>query len=257
MNIQGSTALITGASRGLGRAIALRLAADGVKVAVNYRKERELAETLVADIRARGGQAESIGGDVGIAAEASAIVPRTETTLGPVDLLVNNAGIFRRSSLEEFNEDEFAEMRRVNVDGLVYVTRAAVKGMKERRSGRIVNLTSIAAHGTLMEGTTFYAATKAAVIALTRRFAMELGPFGISVNAIAPGFILTDMVYQGRTAEESEALIADIASKAMLRRVGKPEDIASAVHFLLAQDFLTAQVLTVDGGRTDYTSHAG
>lgn len=257
MNLQGTTALITGASRGLGRAIALHLAAQGVKVAVNYRKERVLAEEVVAQIRVSGGQAEAIGGDVGVAAEADALVTGTEAALGPVDLLVNNAGIFRRSSIDDFNEDEFAEMRRINVDGLVYVTRAAAKGMKERRRGRIVNLTSIAAHGTLMAGTTFYAATKAAVIVLTRRFALELGPFGISVNAIAPGFILTDMVYQGRTAEESEALIADIASKAMLRRVGQPEDIASAVSFLLAQDFLTAQVLTVDGGRTDYTSHAG
>ncbi|MCC7498380.1 MAG: SDR family oxidoreductase [Bryobacterales bacterium] len=257
MNLQGTTALVTGASRGLGRAVALHLAAQGVKVAVNYRHQRNMAELVVAEIRAGGGDAEPIAGDVGAAPEADALVAQTESALGPIDLLVNNAGIFRRSSLDEFSESEFSEMRRVNVDGLVYVTRAAARGMKERGRGRIVNLASIAALGTLMAGTTFYAATKAEVILLTRRFAMELGPFGISVNAIAPGFILTDMVYQNRTAAEADALIADIASRTMLGRTGRPEDIASAVSFLLAQDFLTAQVLTVDGGRTDYISHAG
>lgn len=249
--------MITGASRGLGRAIALHLASQNVKVAVNYRARREAAEDVVAHIRSAGGEAEAIGGDAGVAADAEAMVARAEATLGPVDLLVNNAGIFQRSSLDEFDQAGFAEMQRVNVNGVVYVTRAACKGMKQRRRGRIVNLASIAAHGTLMAGTTFYAATKAAVILLTRRFAMELGPFGIAVNALPPGFILTDMVYQDRSPAEAEAIIADIAAKAMLRRVGKPEDIATAVSFLLSQDFLTAQVLTVDGGRTDYISHAG
>jgi len=198
-----------------------------------------------------------VGGDVGVRAEAERMVAETAAALGPVELLVNNAGIFRPSSLDEYDEADFAEMRRINVSGLVYVTAAAAAGMKQRGRGRIVNLTSIAAHGTTMGGTTLYAATKAAVIALTRRFALELGPSGIAVNALAPGFILTDMVYQGRTEEESRKLIEVTAAKAMLRQVGKPEDIASAVEFLLAQDFLTAQVLTVDGGRMDYTSHAG
>lgn len=257
MNIQGSTALVTGASRGLGRAIAIHLASQGVKVAVNYRSRRDLADEVVARIRSDGGEAEAFAGDAGVAAEADAMVARAQASLGPVDLLVNNAGVFQRSSLDEFDEAGFAEMQRINVSGIVYTTRAVSEGMKQRRRGRIVNLASIAAHGTLMAGTTFYAATKAAVILLTRRFAMELGPFGIAVNAIAPGFILTDMVYQDRSPAEAGAIIAEIAAKAMLRRVGQPEDIASAVSFLLSQDFLTAQVLTVDGGRTDYISHAG
>src|SRR5712671_1133602 len=122
--------------------------------------------------------------------------------------------------------------------------------MQERRYGRIINLTSIAAHGTAMAGTTFYAATKAAVSVLTRRFAMDLGPHGITVNAVAPGFILTDMVTPGRNSAD----IAKVAEKAMVKRVGQPEDIAHAVAFLCAPEsgFITAQILTVDGGRMDY-----
>ena len=125
--------------------------------------------------------------------------------------------------------------------------------MKERKFGRIVNVVSVAALGTAMAGTTFYAATKAAVVVLTRRFALELGPHGVTVNAIAPGFVLTDMAAAGRT----EADFAVIAAKSMVRRVGRPEDITHAVAFLVSPEsgFVTAQVLTVDGGRMDYIGH--
>ena len=136
-------------------------------------------------------------------------------------------------------------------------TQAVLDGMKQMGFGRIVNLASIAAHGTAFTGTTFYAATKAAVCLLTRRFAMDLGPLGITVNAIAPGFILTDMVHQGRSEEETRFLIEKMSAVAMMRRVGRPEDIAEAVAFLASPDsgFITAQVLTVDGGRMDYIAH--
>ena len=145
-------------------------------------------------------------------------------------------------------------MRRINVDGLVHMTRAVLPGMQAAGYGRIVNLASIAAFGTAMAGTTFYAATKAAVMVLTKRFAMELGPQGITVNAVAPGFIATDMVFSGRSREEGEELLRTMAGKAMVRRVGTPEDIADVVAFLAGDraGFITGQVMAVDGGRMDY-----
>jgi 3-oxoacyl-[acyl-carrier protein] reductase len=129
--------------------------------------------------------------------------------------------------------------------------------MKERRWGRIVNIASVAAIGTTFPGNTFYAATKAEVVLLTRRFALELGPYGITVNAVAPGFILTEMIHQDSAQEEVRALIDRITAAAMVRRTGTPEDIAHAVTFLASPEagFITAQLITVDGGRTDYIAH--
>jgi NAD(P)-dependent dehydrogenase (short-subunit alcohol dehydrogenase family) len=253
MTLAGRTALVTGASRGLGRAIAVRLAAAGAAVAVNYRERGEAADAVVREIEARGGRALAVRADIADAAQVREMIARTTSTLGGVDILVNNAGVSHRGDLGDADDAQVEEMRRINVDGVVAVTRAVVDGMKARRFGRIVNVASIAALGTAMAGTTFYAATKAAVVVLTRRFALELGPHGITVNAIAPGFVLTDMAAAGRT----EADFAAIAARTMVRRIGRPEDIAHAVAFLVAPEsgFLTAQVLTVDGGRMDYIGH--
>jgi len=245
-------ALITGASRGLGRAIALRLARDGAAVAVNYREQRAQAEEVADAVTRAGGRAIAVAGDIGSSADCTAIVEATRRALGPVDILVNNAGIFRKGELDDADDAEMENMRNVNVDGVVRVTRAAVSDMKARRFGRIINVASIAGIGMATPGTTFYAATKAAVIVLTRRFALDLGTHGITVNAIAPGFIATDM------ARQSGADFNAIAAKAMVGRVGTPEDIAAAAAFLASEDagFITAQVLTVDGGRMDYVAHA-
>jgi 3-oxoacyl-[acyl-carrier protein] reductase len=250
MTLSGKTALVTGASRGLGRAIAGRLARNGAAVAVNYRERAAEAESLVAEIRSLGGKAIAIQANVGDAAQVRSMVERTSRELGPLDILINNAGVLRRGDLADFDFSLMEGMRNTNVDGLVAVTRAVVDGMKQRKFGRIVNLTSVAAFGTAMAGTTFYAATKAAVSTLTRRFAMDLGPYGITVNAVAPGFIPTDMASAGRGPED----FARIAEKAMVRRVGVPDDIAHAVAFLCAPEssFITAQILKVDGGRMDY-----
>ena len=251
--LDGRTALVTGASRGLGRAIALRLAVAGAAVAVNYRERAEAAEAVVREIEAQGGRALAVRADIADAAGVREMVARVTSALGAVDILVNNAGVSHRGDLGDADDAQVEEMRRINVDGVIAVTRAVVDGMKARRSGRIVNVASIAAMGTAMAGSTFYAATKAAVVVLTRRFALELGPHGITVNAIAPGFVLTDMAAAGRT----EADFAAIAARTMVRRIGRPEDIAHAVAFLVAPEsgFLTAQVLTVDGGRIDYIGH--
>jgi 3-oxoacyl-[acyl-carrier protein] reductase len=257
MSWKEQTALVTGASRGLGRAIASRLAREGAAVCVNYVARRSEAEALAHEIRAAGGRAIAVGADVGDPAQVEKMMEVVQAELGPVSVLVNNAGALYRATLETFDAASVERMRRTNVDGLIHVTRAAVLGMKERCYGRIVNLGSIAGHGTSLPGTAFYAATKAAVVTLTRRFALELGPYGITVNAVAPGFIETDMVKEDRTHEEHAALIQTIKDHSMVGRVGNPEDIAHVVAFLASPEsgFITAQVITVDGGRIDYIGH--
>ena len=146
-------------------------------------------------------------------------------------------------------------MRRINVHGVIHATRAAIDGMRRRRYGRIVNVSSVAGTGTAMPGSTFYAATKAEVALLTRRFALELGPQGITVNAVAPGFVRTDMTERARRDPDVERRFAE---RAMMRRIGEPEDIANAIGFLASPEsgWITAQVLTVDGGRMDFIGHS-
>jgi 3-oxoacyl-[acyl-carrier protein] reductase len=219
---------------------------------VNYRERRDEAEEVVDAIMQTGGRAVAVGADLANASDCERLVEATRQALGPTDILVNNAGIFRKGDIADFDYAQMDEMRSVNIDGLVRVTRAALKDMQNRRWGRIVNIASVAGMGMSTVGTTFYSATKAAVISLTRRFALDLGQHGITVNAIAPGFIATDM------AKQSGADFGAIAAKAMMRRVGAPEDIAAATSFLTREDagFITAQVLTVDGGRMDYIGHA-
>lgn len=257
MSLEGRVALVTGASRGIGRAIAIRLAAAGAAVAVNYRFSKSEADAAVELIRASGGRAAAFQGDIGDLEAAARLPSQVAGLFGTLDILVNNAAIIHRGDLDEFDPGAMEEMWRINVAGLVELTRAAAGLMKPRRWGRIINLASIAAHGTSMPRTTFYAGTKAAVVTLTRRFAMELGPHGITVNAIAPGFILTDMVAAERTPEERQATLERIAALTMVRRPGRPEDIAHVAAFLASEEsgFLTAQTLTVDGGRMDYIAH--
>ena len=252
MILSGKIAVVTGASRGLGRAIAYRLAQEGAAVAINYSQHREGADSLAFEIRNIGGTAMTYQCDVANADQVRAMVDSISAELGPVEILVNNAAVLYRADLEQYDQPRFEEMRRVNVGGIINTTAAVAESMKHRRFGRIINLTSIAAHGTSLPGTTFYAATKAAVILLTRRFAMDLGPFGITVNAIAPGFIQTDM-----TADRVEEIVDRVVAVTMVRRVGKPEDIANAIAFLSSPEsgFITAQTLTVDGGRMDYIAH--
>ena len=223
---------------------------------VNYVSRAAEAAALVEQLGGSG-RAIAVRADVGDPAQVQAMLARVTEELGAVSILVNNAGLAYRATLESFEPAGMERMRRTNVDGVIQVTRIVVAGMKERRYGRIINISSIAGHGTTLPGNAFYAATKAAVSMLTRRFAMELGPHGITVNAVAPGFILTDMVKDGRTEQEYREVVKKISDVSMLGRPGDPDDIANAVAFLASPQsgFITAQILTVDGGRMDYIGH--
>jgi NAD(P)-dependent dehydrogenase (short-subunit alcohol dehydrogenase family) len=251
-------ALVTGGARGIGAATVRLLAKRGAAVCVNYAQNAEAAESLVAEIIAAGGRAVAARADVADAAAVEGIVARTEKELGAVTILVNNAGMSWRGTLDTYDPEQVARMRRVNVEGVTNVTRAVMGGMRERRYGRIVNVSSIAAIGTALPGNAFYAATKAEVAILTKRFAMELGPHNITVNAVAPGFVRTDMTRGGRGAADWQGTEERFAAKTMLGRIGEPEDIANAVAFLGSPEsgWITAQILTVDGGRMDYIGHA-
>ncbi|MBI4591239.1 MAG: glucose 1-dehydrogenase [Candidatus Rokubacteria bacterium] len=257
--LDGKVALVTGASRGIGKATALVFAREGAAVVVNYSKSRELARQVVDEIRKAGRQAIAIQADVARKAEVVAMVETTMREFGKIDVLVNNAGILSPGNILTLREESLDEMIAVNVKGVIHCAQAVAPHMIERRYGKIVNVASLAALGTAMADTTPYAATKAAVISLTKRLALELGVYGINVNAICPGFIRTDMLMSSGTPEEVEVRLASLAKKAVLGRVGEGEDIAYSALFLASDEagFVTAQALTVDGGRMDFLSHSG
>jgi NAD(P)-dependent dehydrogenase (short-subunit alcohol dehydrogenase family) len=257
MSWREQVALVTGAGRGIGRAIARRLAREGAAVCVNYAERADAAESLVADIRANGGRAIAERADVSDDAAVEGMVDRIAQEYGPVSILVNNAGLAFPATLEHYDADKLGRMREVNVDGAIHTIRAVMAGMRRQRYGRIVNVTSIAAIGTALPNNAFYAMTKAELELLTVRAALELGPHGITVNAIAPGFVRTEMAQRGSDEEEWASRAKQIADRAMLGRIGEPEDVANAVAFFAAPEsgWITAQVLAVDGGRMDYIGH--
>jgi NAD(P)-dependent dehydrogenase (short-subunit alcohol dehydrogenase family) len=257
MTWSGQVAVITGGGRGIGRATAVLLAQRGAAVCVNYATRPDAADAVVADISAAGGRAMAVGADVADNDAVTAMVERVNAQWGQVTILVNNAGVSAQATLDTYDPAQLERMRRVNVDGIIHTTRAAMPGMRERGYGRIVNVASIAAIGTALPGNAFYAASKAEAVVLTRRFAMELGPHGITVNAVAPGFVRTDMTQRGRGRDDWDAVETRLAERAMMRRIGEPQDIANAIAFLAAPEsgWITAQTLVVDGGRMDYTGH--
>lgn len=258
MKWENQVAVVTGAARGLGRAAAQLLSKRGAAVCVNYAKQEDQAEALVNELCAAGGRAIAVAADVADPAAVDAMIARAEKELGPITILVNNAGVSWQGTLETYDAEKAAHMRSINVGGVIHATRSVAPGMRARRYGRIVNVASIAAWGTSLPGNAFYAATKAEVVILTRRFAIELASETITVNAVAPGFVRSDMTTMGRGAGNWEATEKRIGALSMLGRIGEPEDIANAIAFLAAPEssWITAQVLTVDGGRMDYVGHS-
>lgn len=237
-------ALITGASRGIGRATARRLAHEGYTVAVNYHVRQDCADSLVAELAAEGLRAAAFQADVADRAQVEDMVRRVEDTFGRVSLLVNNAGVAGQALFQDVTEEMWRRYFGVNIDGAFHTIQAVLPPMLREHAGCIVNVSSMwGLRGASCEVT--YSATKAALIALTRSLAAELAPTHIRVNCVAPGVIKTDML----DALPSEVL-PQLAEETPLRRLGRPEDIAAAVSYLASDDasFVTGQVLTVDGG---------
>jgi 3-oxoacyl-[acyl-carrier protein] reductase len=202
----------------------------------------------------------AVAANVGDANAVAAMVARVERELGPVSILVNNAGIdVGIGSLEGFTPGDWERLRQVNLDGVIHGVRAVMGGMRARGYGRIVSVSSLAGIGTALRGTTWYAATKAAVNVLTKRFALELGRDGITCNCVAPGIVRTDMTEGSMTAEEWRGVQARASTNSVIGRVGEPEDIANAIAFFAAPEsgWITGQVLAVDGGRMDFLSQSG
>ena len=237
-------ALVTGASRGIGRAIALQLAADGYAVAVNYCTNRDAAEAVCREIADRGGCAEAFACDVADEKQVAAMLMAVRERLGEITLLVNNAGIAEQKLFTELTADEWHRMMAVHVDGAFYTCREVLPAMLRRHAGCIINVSSMWGQiGASCE--VHYSTAKAALIGLTKALAKEVGPSGIRVNCVAPGVVATDML-----AGFDEATRAALAEETPLCRLGTAEDVAKAVSYLASEnaDFLTGQVIAVNGG---------
>jgi 3-oxoacyl-[acyl-carrier protein] reductase len=241
----GKTALVTGGARGIGRAICRTLAAEGARVAVNYRSSRDEAEALVREVAESGGTARDFQGDVSQPAEVAEMVRRIEGSLGPVDLLVNNAGIFHFGDHTQLSLETWRAQIDVNLTGAYLVTWAVKDGMIARRFGRIVNVSSIAALRPRPLSIA-YTASKAGLIAFTKCCAEAFAPQNVRVNALAPGLIETDII-----ADVDPALRQKLIDATPVGRIGEPEEMATVVAFLLADDssFMTGQTIVASGGR--------
>ena len=238
-SLENRVALVTGGSRGIGAEIARELGRAGARVAVNYRSSKEQAETVAHEAKGV-----AFAGDVADPEQAKALIEAVEGELGDIDILVNNAGITRDTLIARMSDEEWREVISTNLDGMFHSCRAVARKMLRRRSGAIVNMSSfVGVHGN--PGQTNYAASKGGIIGFTKALAKELGPRGVRVNAIAPGYIETEL-----TENLPEEWRGFLLQATPLGRLGAPQDVATAVRFLCSDEaaFVTGEVLLVDGG---------
>lgn len=242
--LDGKVALVTGASRGIGRGIARRLALDGAAVAVNYRSDRDAAEALVSEIEEAGGKALAVTGDVASAADVTAMIDRAVKELGGIHILVNNAGVNADNLTVRLSEEDWDRVVDTDLKGAFLTTKTALRPMMRQRWGRIINIASVVAY-TGNAGQASYAAAKAGLVGLTKSVAREVATRGITANAVAPGLIETEM---------TERLPAEIRTWMLdqipMDKPGAVNDVAAAVSFLAGDEaaYITGQVLNVDGG---------
>lgn len=240
--LKGKVAIITGASRGIGKAAAVALATQGAKVVINYARSSEAAEATVQEITGAGGEAIAIQADVAQSEAVDNLIKTTLKKFGRIDVLVNNAGITKDTLLLRMKPEQWQAVIDLNLTGVFLCTKAVSKTMLKQRSGRIINIASVSGQMGL-PGQANYSAAKAGVIGFTKTIAKELANRGVTVNAIAPGFIETDMTKDLKSD--------DIVNSIPLGRYGKPEEVAGAISFLAcdpAASYITGQVLNVDGG---------
>lgn len=244
MNFRGKTAIVTGGSRGIGKAIALKLAELGANIVVNYTSKPEEAEKVVTAIKEIGREAVAIKADVSKGDDVQRLIDEVEHHFSTIDILVNNAGITRDALLMRMKDEDWDQVMAINLKGTYNCTKAVTRKMMKQKSGKIVNIASVVGvMGNI--GQANYAASKAGVIGFTKSIAKELATRGINVNAVAPGFIQTDMT-EVLSEEVKESLLAHIPMK----QLGTPEDVANAVAFLCSDNarYITGQVLNIDGG---------
>lgn len=242
--LEGKTALVTGASRGIGKAIALELAKHGANVAINFAGNKEMAEAVAKEISEMGNKAITVQANVSDESQVKNMIKETIATFGSLDILVNNAGVTRDQLLMRMKEEEFDHVINTNLKGVFLCTKAVTRQMMKQRSGKIINIASIVGVSG-NPGQANYVAAKAGVIGFTKTVAKELATRNILVNAVAPGFIRTDMTDE-LTEEQKQAILTNIP----LEKLGTAEDVAKTVRFLASDDanYITGQTIHIDGG---------